>query len=222
LSLTVHQRACMEWAIFHDMSQGLTVKATWYICLIYLIEQLRSLLAFQHFNPPHKRYHLCFGRNGVFNRIHATPRCGSWEICGWWLIIEPFSLHGFLYHLFEEFLCSIICHPHEVTVTHGFEKGLRTVIDTFVDYLTECHFSMAWWGYWAIRSLNLSRYLQKDYLSHCLNWLISLRILAVLCIGKNLFRKIAINSAHVVTEFVVRMYSHFLALSRVRKRWILA
>jgi len=119
-----------------DMSRRLTVKVTWHRGLIYLLELLRSPLTFQHFNPPHECCHLCFGYNGVFNRMYATPWCGSW-VCVWWLTVEPFPLHDFFCHFFKEFSCSIICHPHEVTVTHGFKKDLRTVIDTLIDYLTE-------------------------------------------------------------------------------------
>ena len=76
---------------------------------------------------------------------------------------------------------------------------------------------MVWWGHWARMSLNLSRYLQKGSLSFCLNRLILDWILVVVCMGKNVFRKTATNSAHVVIEFVVRLYSHFLALSLIEK-----
>jgi len=72
LFLTAHKWAWKERAIFHDMSRGLTVKATQNRCLIYVIELWRSPLAFQHFNPPHKCCHLCFGCNRVFNRVHVT------------------------------------------------------------------------------------------------------------------------------------------------------
>ena len=48
---------------------------------------------------------------------------------------------------------------------------------------------MAWRGYCARRSLNLSRYFQKSSPVIWQNWLISLLIFAVLCMGKNFLRQ---------------------------------
>ena len=67
------------------------------------------------------------------------------------------------------------------------------------------HFLIPWWGHWARRSLNLSKYFENGSSRACRNWLISFLSFAVLYVEKNFLIKRITNSAQVETESVVKL-----------------